>query len=207
MESIASHLVPALDLPNSLDFRCARLNASASAQIRVTTAAYLAVFDKSDESFLNDYEELLAAVKQDTASVHALFKSIVQGFILNNPIDVSKSVEQAWAGLSAAERLVAEAPIPLNDEQRKILQALRDKNCKFVQVSGPPGTGKSHTITAIAFDCILNQRSVLILSDKKEALDVVQDKLEDALQSVRHGDEEFPNPILRLGKGRRTIAS
>ena len=201
MESIASHLVPALDLPNPLDFRSARLNASASAQLRVTTAAYLAVFDRSDESLLNDYEELLAAVKQDTASVHALFESIVQGLILNNPIDVSKSVNQAWEGLSAAERLVAQAPIPLNDEQRKILQALREENCKFVQVSGPPGTGKSHTITAIAFDCILNQRSVLILSDKKEALDVVQDKLEDTLQSVRYGDGEFPNPILRLGKG------
>jgi len=35
--------------------------------------------------------------------------------------------------------------------------------------------------------------------DKKEALDVVEDKLSQALAKVRP-TEDFPNPILRLGK-------
>ena len=38
-----------------------------------------------------------------------------------------------------------------------------------------------------------------MLSDKKEALDVVEDKLTSVLDKVRVG-EEFQNPILRLGK-------
>jgi hypothetical protein len=40
---------------------------------------------------------------------------------------------------------------------------------------------------------------LLVLSDKKEALDVVEDKLNQALSKVRPS-QDFPNPILRLGK-------
>ena len=78
------------------------------------------------------------------------------------------------------------------------MSACKDKESKFISVEGPPGTGKSHTITAIAFEAILSNKSVLVLSDKKEALDVVQDKLNQVLNKVRV-DEDFQNPILRLG--------
>jgi len=40
---------------------------------------------------------------------------------------------------------------------------------------------------------------VLVLSDKKEALDVVEDKISNTLNKIRHEDD-FQNPILRLGK-------
>jgi hypothetical protein len=66
-------------------------------------------------------------------------------------------------------------------------------------LEGPPGTGKSHTITAIAFNAILNNQNILILSDKKEALDVVEDKITETMNKMRI-DKNFQNPILRLGK-------
>ena len=64
----------------------------------------------------------------------------------------------------------------MNTEQRQILNALRNNKSKYVLVDGPPGTGKSHSITAIAFRHILERKSILILLIK-EALDVVEDKL------------------------------
>ena len=70
--------------------------------------------------------------------------------------------------MSLTARLIAESPIPLNEEQRKILLALARPNCRFVVVEGPPGTGKSHTISAIAFEAIRTGKSVLILADKAE---------------------------------------
>jgi hypothetical protein len=88
--------------------------------------------------------------------------------------------------------------LPLVEEQRKILSAIRHSQSRFIAVEGPPGTGKSHTITAVAFDLILAGKSLLVLSDKKEALDVVEDKLNQALAKVRPS-ADFPNPILRLG--------
>ena len=50
-----------------------------------------------------------------------------------------------------SDRLNYQSPIPLNPEQLKILRALKNEKCKYVVVEGPPGTGKSHTISAIAF--------------------------------------------------------
>src|SRR5262249_2508663 len=97
------------------------------------------------------------------------------------------------------QRLFFDSPLPLVEEQRKILSALRHPKSRFIAVEGPPGTGKSHTITAVAFDLILGGKNLLVLSDKKEALDVVESKLNHALAKVRPS-EDFPNPILRLGK-------
>ena len=90
--------------------------------------------------------------------------------------------------------------MPLAEEQRKVLSAIRNQDAKFIIVEGPPGTGKSHTITAIAFELILRGKNVLILSDKKEALDVVEGKLNDVITKVRGSETEFINPLLRLGK-------
>jgi hypothetical protein len=45
----------------------------------------------------------------------------------------------------------------------------------------------------------MDNQNVLILSDKKEALDVVEDKIVEAVNQVRL-DKHFQNPILRLGK-------
>ena len=98
------------------------------------------------------------------------------------------------------QRLVFDSPLPLVEEQRKILSAIKHSKSRFIAVEGPPGTGKSHTITAVAFDLILAGKNLLILSDKKEALDVVEDKLNQVLTKVRPS-EDFPNPILRLGMG------
>src|SRR5205807_6076171 len=70
-------------------------------------------------------------------------------------------------------------------------------------LKGLPGPGSHTTITAIVFEAILNGKNVLVLSDKSEALDVVEDKLNEVLNSVRFGDD-FQNPVLRLGRAGNT---
>ncbi|NNE35271.1 MAG: AAA family ATPase, partial [Rhodothermales bacterium] len=115
------------------------------------------------------------------------------------------NVEREWDATARDVRLIYESPVPLNEEQRKLLMALQNPKCRYAVVEGPPGTGKSHSITALVFDAIMNGKSVLVLSDKMEALDVVEDKLSQALNDVRPGDD-FQNPILRLGRQSGTYA-
>lgn len=196
---ILTKIWPTFDLSGNFDARIPKIQTLASANIKLSKTAYFAVFDKSDESLLNDYEVLLNAVNDDQKGVADLFQSIIQSFLIEEPVSAREQVSDAWERMPIPERLVAVSPIPLNEEQRKVLAALNDPGCRFITVQGPPGTGKSHTITAIAFDGILNSKHVLILSDKQEALDVVEDKLKSALASVRL-DNDFPDPILRLGK-------
>ena len=184
--------VPKLDPTSSIDV-------AKSSRVRLGTALYFGVFDRSDEALLNDYEALLKDLVSNQPAVGALFENIIQGLLLDNPLNVSAQIERFWDDLDVPARLVTETPIPLNEEQRKILAALENPSVRYVLVQGPPGTGKSHTITAIAFECILKGRTVLVLSDKNEALNVVEDKLTAAINRARP-NESFQNPILRLGR-------
>jgi very-short-patch-repair endonuclease len=151
---------------------------------------------------LNDYEELMGLLKTD-AAVASDFSDIVLSFLSQDPVGMEPAVEAEWDGTEVDERLVFASPVPLNEEQRKILEALRSEQCRFLAIEGPPGCGKSHTIVAIVFEAILTGKNVLVLSDKKEALDVVEDKLTKVLNSVRTS-HDFQNPILRLGKAGNT---
>jgi len=124
---------------------------------------------------------------------------LINGYIVEEPKSYTQEVDTEWDSKEIPERLVYDSPIPLNEEQKKIISALKKNACSYVAVQGPPGTGKSHTITAIAFDAIMKNSSVLILSDKKEALDVVENKIVETINKVRVSDD-FQNPILRLDK-------
>ncbi len=170
----------------------------ADTNVTVSNALYLCAFEKADEALLNDYEEMIAQIRTNKEGVVELFQSIVEGVITSNPVSIGPAIEKEWDGIPIDQRAVPDMPIPLNEEQQKVLQAVRHPEGRFVVVEGPPGTGKSHTIVAIAADCAFRKKSCLILSDKPEALDVVHSKLSAAMNEVR-GSEEFPNPLLRLG--------
>ena len=59
---------------------------------------------------------------------------------------------------------------------RRVLAAQRGKD--FV-LFGPPGTGKSQTITNMIVNCLAHGKSVLFVSQRTAALEVVQRRLED----------------------------
>jgi hypothetical protein len=166
--------------------------------LNITNDLYICLFDKADESLLNDYEELQVSLNAEDNLV-SIFADFMKSFIREEPVSYREVVDTEWNKKGISERLIYDSPIPLNEEQQKIISALREKNCRCISVQGPPGTGKSHTITAIVFDAIMKGNSILILSDKKEALDVVEDKITNTLNKVRIS-ENFQNPILRLDK-------
>lgn len=188
----------ALGLSGQTDLGVQATEATAP-DVSLSPSLHLCAFERGEESLVNDYEEIITLARQGGSEIVDLFEKLVGGVLSENPISITKHVEEEWDGLPLVERMVFDSPIPLNEEQRKILLAVRNPEGSIVVVEGPPGTGKSHTITAIAADCALNQRSCLILSDKAEALQVVQDKLSQAMSRVRH-QQDFPNPLLRLGR-------
>lgn len=161
----------------------------------VNNRLQLFIFDKSDEALINDYEEII----QDQGVITEAFADLINGFITENPVNYSLNVEEEWGESSISDKLIVQSPIPLNEEQKQVMLALQKENCNIVILEGPPGTGKSHTITAVVCKALLEGQSVLVLSDKEEALDVVQDKITETLNHVRD-NENFQNPILRLGR-------
>ncbi len=197
LQETLTELTSFFGLDHPISISASEAQTSKSLYITLSTNIYLALFDKSDEALLNDYEDILNAA--DDSPLMLGFEHLIDDFIHRNPEDIQGFIKEAWGEKSVEERLVYKSPIPLNAEQQQILTAINDDRCSYTLVEGPPGTGKSHTITAIAFNAILDGKSVLILSDKKEALDVVEKNIVNTLNKVRV-DEKFQNPILRLGK-------
>lgn len=166
---------------------------------RISNACHIALFDKSDEALVNDYEEILELITSDNNILGEAFNKLIEDFIHKDPVKCNLDIMEEWNDTEVQDKLVFQSPIPLNEEQIQILSAIKRDDCKYIIVQGPPGTGKSHTITAVVFNAILKNESVLVLSDKKEALDVVEDKITETMNKVRT-DDNFQNPVLRLGK-------
>lgn len=199
INGILSEITNFFELDKNINISNFEQQVAKSFLVRMSNTCYIALFDKSDEALVNDYEEILRLLTSDDNILAEAFNKLIDDFIHKNPQPFNPAVEDEWDNTKTADRLVFSSPIPLNSEQLQILSAVRKEGCKYIIVEGPPGTGKSHTITAIVFDSILNNQSVLVLSDKKEALDVVEDKITETMNKVRH-DKNFQNPILRLGK-------
>ncbi len=193
------------EINNHVDFSVSETVTAKGASVRISNSCYLCLFDKSDEALVNDYEDILRELNAEGGLLAEAFNKLLGDFLHNNPEPVNPEVEKEWDDTETSDRLVAQSPIPLNAEQLQILSAIKKDRCKYMIVEGPPGTGKSHTITAIIFDAILRDKSILVLSDKKEALDVVEKNITQTINKVRF-DKNFQNPILRLGKTGNTYA-
>ena len=102
--------------------------------------------------------------------------------VFNPREDVSRSVS----------RQTPNVPTILSAAQLRTLESARENRLTFV--NGPPGTGKSHTIAAIAVDHIARGETALIASRGNQAVDVVSDKIEQLMGScdsiVRAGRKE-----------------
>jgi len=199
VDNIIKEIVNFFELDSELDIRDPKPQIVKNLLVRLSNNCYISLFDKSDEALVNDYEEILQLLISEDSVLAEAFNKLIDDFIHKNPEPFNEKIEDEWDNTEISDRLVFTSPIPLNSEQLQILSAVRKDGCKYITVEGPPGTGKSHTITAIAFDAILKNQSVLVLSDKKEALDVVEDKITETMNKVRY-DKKFQNPILRLGR-------
>jgi superfamily I DNA and/or RNA helicase/very-short-patch-repair endonuclease len=196
LETIIRKLENFFELSRNINLQNPELQMGVNLLSSLSNKAYIFIFDKSDESLINDYEEILT----NSDDLIDTFSSLLNGFIEENPKSFVEEISDEWHDQDIPSKLTVESPIPLNEEQKQVLMALQKPDCKFLILEGPPGTGKSHTITAVICKALLEEKSVLVLSDKKEALDVVEEKISETLNRVRHEDD-FQNPILRLGKG------
>ena len=202
MQGLLDEWDSALMLRPPINLALSQPQSASSTLVKMTNSAHLSAFERSDEALINDYEALLDMADGDNP-IFKDFQQLIMGFLKTEPVSVNKAMDTQWFDLDLEDRLVCRSPLPMNEEQRKIANAIYDKQCRLIAVSGPPGTGKSHSIVALTFDAILKKKNVLVLSDKIEALDVVEDKLTATLNSVRLEDD-FQNPILRFGRSNNT---
>ncbi|MGX9986918.1 DUF3320 domain-containing protein [Soonwooa purpurea] len=102
--------------------------------------------------------------------------SIVKSLIDGKLTETLESVEGNHLELEDLSSASLTLPIPTDNSQ---LNAVNNANQnKTFILHGPPGTGKSQTITNIIADALANHKKVLFVAAKKAALDVVHRRLE-----------------------------
>lgn len=104
------------------------------------------------------------------------------------------SAEDATAGDSTGEDVVPGA-VPLSPSQRAAVVAAR--TAPVTVVGGPPGSGKTHAVAAIALDAVASGRSVLLASRTRNAADVLGEALRRAggPVPVLFGDSELRHKV------------
>ncbi|MCB1335035.1 MAG: GreA/GreB family elongation factor [Roseivivax sp.] len=75
-------------------------------------------------------------------------------------------------------------PLPFNREQGKISDMIDDPKVHVACVSGPPGTGKSHSIANIISHQMALGKRVLVTARTPEAIAAVREKLPEALRPL-----------------------
>jgi hypothetical protein len=107
-------------------------------QVSISSGLYFCAFEKADEALLNDYEEMISQIRTNQAGVVELYQSIIQGVIEDNPVSIDAAIDQQWAERPVDLRAVPDTPIPLNEEQQKVLQAIHHEEGRIIVVEGLP---------------------------------------------------------------------
>jgi urease beta subunit len=101
---------------------------------------------------------------------------LLNGILRGHPVQFRAGSEKAVQEVDAALKHI---PVPLSSKQQDAVRNALTSDLSYIQ--GPPGTGKSHTITAIMLAAVVMEKSVLLVSHKKAAIDVVRNKLHSIL--------------------------
>ncbi|MFJ2509341.1 DUF4011 domain-containing protein [Arthrobacter citreus] len=101
--------------------------------------------------------------------------------LIHTPTDAFTDPEQSEPD-GDLDNLAAKLPIPADSSQlQAVAEAVAGKT--FV-LEGPPGTGKSQTITNLLTRAVAEGKRVLFVAEKRAALDVVQKRLNDVGMGV-----------------------
>lgn len=151
-----------------------------SSQAEIVPAAVLGLFPMNNQNLLRDMQAMVAAPDLPAGPVQSfLTTAALQDESTNTADDAQNSDTARLRSLSAAETHspVSERLITVADPcQSHAVRLARE--CQGLVIHGPPGTGKSQTITNIIGDHLARGERVLMVCDKRTALDVVARRME-----------------------------
>jgi len=155
---------------------------------------------KEEDRRILDYSELITGLDDSAGQKFIeLVGRYVDGNVQSTADEVQKAYTESFPRKST-ERLassVLSIPMNLNETQKKILTAVQNPKNEIIVVDGPPGTGKSYAIAAIVYLANQTNKSVVITSHKKQALDVIDHMLTDRFKKLHPRSKPA---VLRLEK-------
>ncbi len=166
-------LEPQTFVPDKLtELRSAPRADDENAKAEIVPAAVLGLFPMNNQGLLRDMQAMVGGDSLDGP---------VESFIAADVrLDASRDNTErpdAPTGERRTRQFETERMVTLADPcQARAVRLARE--CRGLVIHGPPGTGKSQTITNIIGDHLARGERVLLVCDKRTALDVVARRLE-----------------------------
>ena len=138
------------------------------------------VFSVSENITIGRYKLYSSMIQKDMSKIldQNKYNELLEGLIdESNLYEDEKDVIYALEPNKVEEKRLSYIN-EINYSQEKVIDLL-NKEKKLV-IWGPPGTGKSQTITSLIASSILKGENVLVVSEKKVALDVIYSRLKGA---------------------------
>ncbi len=138
--------------------------------LKLYPQAVLGIFPQAGSFLVPDYEELLTAFGNQQSTL------VDEGLEILFPSHTSKIEAERRPNQTAKikeENLLT--PFAVDASQEFALQQIKSGTSMVIQ--GPPGTGKSQLICNLIADFTARGKKVLVVSQKRAALDVVQERL------------------------------
>lgn len=155
---------------------------------------------KDEDRRILDYSELITGLDDGAGQKFIdLVGRYVDGTVESTADEVQKAYAESFPRKSTERlaSLILTVPMNLNETQKKILTAIQNPKNRIVVVDGPPGTGKSYAIAAIVYLANQMNKSVVITSHKKQALDVIDTMLTERFRKLHPRSKPA---VLRLEK-------
>lgn len=141
-------------------------------ELYIENTALLGKFPIYSNSIQKDYEDILSSNNMNLLINNLLSEvTIKEDNLFFGDLEENKEIETKL-DLSEKELTYVNE---LDIAQENVLLAINNYDNMVIQ--GPPGTGKSQTITALIIDHISKGKNVMLVSEKKTALDVVYSRL------------------------------
>ena len=140
-------------------------------ELKLYPEAVLGIFPQSGSYLVPDYTYLLEQEQQ--------VQDIEEFFLSRNPDKENvgeNSYAQRYRFIESIKEEETFAVFPMDAYQENALKAVKKGNSLVVQ--GPPGTGKSQLISNLVTDFIARGKKVLVVCQKRAALDVIYERLE-----------------------------
>ena len=135
-------------------------------ELKLFPEAIVGIFPQAGSYLVPDYLTMLAHPKLTT----------VENFFAERNLDEEKSDDPSYYRfLKKVKEDQTFTPFKMDAYQENVIKAIKKGNSAVVQ--GPPGTGKSQLICNLVADYIARGKNVLVVSQKKAALDVVFERL------------------------------
>jgi hypothetical protein len=135
-------------------------------RIKLFHEAVLGIFPQAGSYLVPDYEKLLE--QNEFEHLEDFLGEKMEGDLPSN--------ERGKARLDNIKESDLHTPLPLDAPQENAIKWI--KNGQSLVVQGPPGTGKSQLIANLVSDYISRGKKVLVVCQKRAALDVVFKRLD-----------------------------